>query len=250
MNPLQLMEYHKDNFTQNDLLIYDTITSNPSNVIHMTTSALAEACGVSQPALSRFIKALGYNKYQDFRTDLVSWLALKNEQESQGSDHLAYFQKLYDVLAESEKVLTADYMEELSSYMDSFKRIFLSGKGKSYHPAQLFYNLMLKSYRSIQAVPLDFITELTDAMNEDDLLVMFSVSGGAHVMKDACHTNGKVMLVTTNANHEFRKEIDRTVVLPYIPPDPETSSISPVLFDIFVELLCSYMLKQPEHELK
>ena len=35
--------------------------------------------------------------------------------------------------------------------------------------------------------------------------------------------------------------VDRTVVLPFLPPDPETCSVSPVLFDVFVELLVSYM---------
>ncbi len=243
MNPLQLMDYHKDNFTQNDMLIYETIRANPSNVIHMTTSTLAEACGVSQPALSRFIKSLGYNRYQDFRTDLVSWLALKNEQEAQGTDHLAYFQKLYDTLGEAERLLTNDYMQELTEYIEGFDRVFLSGRGKSYHPAQLFYNLMIKSYRPIQAVPLDYLVEVADFMSENDLLIIFSVSAQPPVMTDACRTNGKILLVTTNANHNYKDEVDRTIVLPYIPPDPETSSVSPILFDVFVELLCSYMLK-------
>jgi hypothetical protein len=34
------------------------------------------------------------------------------------------------------------------------------------------------------------------------------------------------------------------VVLPYLPPDPEDSSVSPVLFDIFVELLDKYIAKK------
>ena len=52
MNPLQRMELHKADFTQNDQIIYDCIMKNPAGITHMSTSSLAELCGVSQPALS------------------------------------------------------------------------------------------------------------------------------------------------------------------------------------------------------
>ena len=91
MNPLQNMELHKNQFTPNDLLIYNTIMQSPSRVTHMTTSVLAAECGVSQPALSRFIKSLGYDRYQNFRADLISWLAQQAEQDEVGANHLGYF---------------------------------------------------------------------------------------------------------------------------------------------------------------
>ena len=71
MNPLQRMELHKATFTQNDQIIYDHIMQDPSAITHMSTSTLAELCGVSQPALSRFVKSLGYSRYQDFRAELI-----------------------------------------------------------------------------------------------------------------------------------------------------------------------------------
>ena len=40
---------------------------------------------------------------------------------------------------------------------------------------------------------------------------------------------------------EGAEKIDRSVVLPYSTCDPEASSVSPVLFDIFVELLVEYL---------
>jgi hypothetical protein len=49
------------------------------------------------------------------------------------------------------------------------------------------------------------------------------------------------MLVTTNVSHSYQDVVDRTVVLPFLPPDPETCSVSPILFDVFVELLVQYM---------
>lgn len=88
MTPLQIMEAHLADFTPNDLLVYHAIRENPAQVTYKTISCLASDGGVSQPALSRFVKTLGYNRYQDFCSDLTTWLALQSEQEAQGSNHL------------------------------------------------------------------------------------------------------------------------------------------------------------------
>ena len=40
MNPLQRMELHKDDFTQNDQIIYDCIMKNPAGITHMSTAPL------------------------------------------------------------------------------------------------------------------------------------------------------------------------------------------------------------------
>lgn len=241
MTPLQLMEAHKADFTPNDLLIYRSIRENPAQVTYKTISRLAEDCGVSQPALSRFVKTLGYSRYQDFRSDLTAWLALQSEQEAQGTDHLGYFHQLYQLLQETEKLLTAGYMQELAHYIGRHQTILASGLAKSFHPAQLFEILMRKKSRHVRAVSCDFLPECAEYMAPDDLLVLFSVSGQSYIMQAIQHATGKVLLVTTNPKPLALPCIDRTVVLPYVTADPELSSVSPVLFDVFVELLVSYL---------
>jgi len=241
MNPFQSMEARKPLFTPNDLLIYETISSNPERVIHMTTSALAEVCGVSQPALSRFIKNLGYSRYQDFRAELISCLAKRNEKSAQGSGHLRYFNKLYQVLNEAENLLTAEFMQDILAYICRFDKVFATGVGKSYHPAQLLQILSYKTGRNIQAIPQDILLEASEYLSGSDLLIIFSAAGVSHIERDVGRVGGKILLVTANPNHNLSDRADRTVVLPYALPDPESSSISPVLFDIFVELLVTFM---------
>lgn len=120
MNPLQRMELHKATFTQNDQIIYDHIMQDPSAITHMSTSTLAELCGVSQPALSRFVKSLGYSRYQDFRAELISMVAQQTEQAEQGQEHLLYFSQLYHLLHEAEQLLTAEYLHDLANYLRQF----------------------------------------------------------------------------------------------------------------------------------
>lgn len=112
---------------------------------------------------------------------------------------------------------------------------------KSYQPAQLLEILMRKNRYDVHAVTADTLDDLGIVMTEDDLLIVFSVSAASQIMPQALRTSGKILLITTAANYKKERPGDRTLVLPYVTADPETSSISPVLFDVFVELLVSYL---------
>lgn len=237
MNPFQLMEFHKQDFTQNDLTIYQAIVGNPDQVTYKTISRLAEDCGVSQPAISRFVKGLGYTRYQDFRSDLIAHLAMRTRLENQNAQRLGYFTTLYQTLEEAEKLLTAGFLQDLAQYVCGFEHIYASGIRKSYHPAQLLEQLMRKNRRFVQAVSRDALADTAAYMGQNDLLMLFSVSGSAQIMQQITEANGKVLLVTANPHFDNPGAVDRVVLLPYASSDPETSSISPVLFDIFVELL-------------
>ncbi len=244
MNVIQLMEQKKQGFTPNHQLIYQKISEDPGKFVQMTTSALAEACGVSQPALTRFVKDLGYNRYQDFRADLIEWLAEQRTLQATDHDHLGYFAIMNQLLHEAEQLLTDSYMRDIAAYVHQFSHVFTTGVSKSYQPATLMEILMLKTTCFVHAVSRDNLSELSDAMTENDLLIVFSVSAKSSLLEKLSDTSAKVMLVTTNASHSFGYLIDRQVILPYVPPTPEESSISPILFDMFVEILCSYLQKK------
>ena len=210
MNPLQLMEMHRSDFTPNDLVIYQAILENPDQVVYKTTSRLAEDCGVSQPALSRFVKTLGYNRYQDFRADVSTWLAVQAEQTAQGSNHTGYFHRLYQLLQNSEKLLTPAYLQELAQYINNHANIYATGLAKSFQPAQLFEILMRKKRRTVRAVANDFLGETSAYMDDNDLLILFSVSGRSEIMQSIQHTTGKILLITANPHPACAEKIDRS----------------------------------------
>ena len=241
MNPIQNMEKHKDQFTQNDRKIYNAILQQPEKVVSLSTSRFAESIDVSQPALTRFIKMLGYQKYNDFRSDITAWSATLNTISV--SDSLPYFDRLRRLISEAEKTLTEEYLLDLAGYILSFKRIFATGIGKSQEAAHLLHCLLRKSSIFVTQVALDELNEVTDNFSSEDLLIVFSVSTHPEIMEKIKETDGKVLLITANGSRKYQEFVDRTVLLPYLPPDPETSSVSPILFSILVELLDSYIAK-------
>ena len=239
MNPFLNMEKHKEEFTQNDMRIYQAILEQPERVISLSTSRFAEEINVSQPALTRFIKVLGYQRYNDFRSDITAFSATLNQMSQ--SDSLPYFDRLRILLSETEKVLSDQYLNELADYILSASRIFTTGMGKSLQPAHLLQSLLRKYGIFVNAVPLDELIETADSLTTDELLIIFSVSANKDLMQRITNSDARIMLVTTNAGHPYANKIDKTVLLPYLPPDPETSSVSPILFDILVELIDSYI---------
>lgn len=242
MNPFLNMEQHKAEFTQNDMKIYQAIMEQPEKVISLSTSDFAKEADVSQPALTRFIKMLGYLKYNDFRSDITAWSAQLNSNSQ--SDSLPYFERLKLLISEAEKVLDDKYMEELAQYVLSFQRIFTSGIGKSSEGAHLLHTLLRKYGIFVHLVSTDELRDTADNINEDDLLILFSVSANPELMDKVVNTQAKVLLVSTSAADPYKQIIDRLVLLPYLPPHPETCSVSPVLFQILVELLDSYIAKR------
>ena len=243
MNPFEVMESHKDKFTKNDLQIYEMIKKMPEQVTYQSTNRLAESCGVSQPALTRFVKMLGYQKFQDFRSDMTAWLA-RSEPASAREDRLTYFERLSQLMTDAEAVLTDGLLTELAAYVLRFPRIFASGIGKSFLPAHLLQALLRKYNLFVTPVALDYLNETADHLNENDLLILFSVSAQAELMEKAVVTAGHILLITTNGAHRYQEYVDKSVVLPFLPPDPEKSSVSPVLFCVFAELLSSYIEKE------
>ncbi len=241
MNPFLNMEKHKDDFTVNDKKIYDAIIYQPERVISMSTSDFAKLIDVSQPALTRFIKMLGYNRYNDFRSDITSWSAQLSYQTK--GDSLPYFERMRLLISEAEKVLTNDYLQDLSAYILSYKRIFVTGIGKSYESGHLLHSLLRKYGIFVSMVPYDEIKETTDNLNADDLLIVFSVSASPLIMDHAANSEAKILLITANSPGAYTDRVDKLVLLPYLPPDPETSSISPVLFSMLVELIDTYIAR-------
>ncbi len=242
MNPFLSMEQHKDAFTKNDQKIYEAILQNPEQITYMSTSKFAEKCKVSQPAVTRFVKNIGYAKFQDFRSDVTMWVAQQNVPKD--SNRLYYFERMEQLLSEAEKVLTDDLLRDLAKYILSFDRIFAVGMGKSMHPALLLQSLTRKEDLFVHTCDLEMLHEYADHLKKTDVLVIFSVSAQPDILKRIEGTEGKVLLITTTAPKRSNKYIDRVVTLPYLPPDPEASSISPILFNMFVELLVSYMEKE------
>ena len=243
MNLLQKMQEHQANFTKNDQKIYETIISDPGGIAFQSITDLAELCGVSQPAITRFIKSLGYERYQEFRAELVSYLARYSDNTEDNKSRQPYFTRLAATMDSIEQYLTKDLMTDLAKYVLSHDRIFVVGRGKSRYPAELFAVLIRKLGLIATVIDDNEASVISELMSKNDLMIFFSANGQPEVFKRILAEQGDLMIVTAAYTSNDLRKNDRLIKLPYITKNPEESSISPIGFSVFVELLVSYMIK-------
>lgn len=242
INPLQLMELKQSEFTPTDQVISDAIRKNPDQIIYKSISQLAQDIGVSQPAITRFIQGLGFSSYREFRTAMAAFLASTQAEGSGEKGKAGYLLRLEALLDTASHLLTSAFMKKTADYVRQFENVYATGIGKSYQPAELLSILTKKSRLNIQPVHLEYVTDTCETMTKDDLLILYSVSCNPLLMQMVEKNPGKIMLVTAKADYGWRDLIDRAVVLPYVSSDPEADSVSPILFDVFTEMLVQYLL--------
>jgi len=239
-NPILIMESKKEFFSDNDSIIYESIKANPL-IVRKSISTLAQELGISQPALSRFAQNLGYKKYSDFRADFISWFAQVSLSPIDSNGEITYFSTLHSTIKAFEERFTPEYMKEIVDYIKGFKNVYATGLSKSYQPAALLDQIARERQINIRAVSLDYFFTIASTANEDELIIVFTVSINNTIYDVIKQCASKVMVVTANHNVVNLEGIDKSVIVPYVTKDPESSSISPIIFDVFVELLIQYM---------
>lgn len=238
------MQDNHSSFTKNDLKIYEKILADPGGIAFMSTTDLAEQCGVSQPAVTRFVKTLGFDKFQDFRSELVSYLAKYSDTAEESKLQQPYFTRLYATIESIEQTLSTELMQDLAQYVLSHNRLFVVGRAKSIYPAELFSVLVRKIGLVATVLDIHEAPDISDLMEENDLMIFFSANGQPEIFNKILSDSGDVLIVTASYTNDNMRANDRLIKLPYITKNPEESSISPIGFSIFVELLVSYMIKQ------
>ena len=243
MNPLIVMESLKEQFSPAELAIYDLIKKQPSLVTHATTTDLAKKAGVSQPTLTRFVKKqLGYKRYQDFRFDFINWLS--STSTSNPNEDNEYFARLNKLLELTKATLTDEIMAELVTFISPKKHLFATGGAKSFLSAKLFETLMRKMEIYVSSYSIDYLDDAVNYLKKDDLLLIFSASGDSNYIQKITNLKCATLLITANPNAKYRQYFDKVITLPTLSGYWEYDSISPIMFDVFTELLVTHYAKQ------
>ena len=66
-----------EGLTPKGKILRDFIVAQPRKAVFMTIKELAEACGVSEATVVRFVTHLGYRKYSDFQQALRDYVDME-----------------------------------------------------------------------------------------------------------------------------------------------------------------------------
>ncbi|WP_297418055.1 MurR/RpiR family transcriptional regulator [Clostridium sp.] len=177
MDPISLMKSRASTFTKVELEIYNRLLSDPTLIMDSTIVVLAEFLKVSNSAITRFCKKLGYNGYVEFRYDFSSYF---NKEEKGNEDHIINrtTSTYLSVLNLLENMLDEHEMKKLVSKMKKSKNIRVIGIGASGLIAKYLRYRIFKYRRNIEALDNKYeIDESCGLAEAGDMLIAISDSG-------------------------------------------------------------------------
>lgn len=221
MDVFEQMALSEDALTPAEHSVYDIVRAHPDAVLGSTSNELARRYGVSQSAVSRFCKRLGFAGYGDFRMALHQSLSTRRFDEStDGPDALDYTACLQRLMQATKDVLaTADASRALER-LGSARNVYALGAGQSSIPARMLVGRLREDSIAAHYVEDGYGSETLHCVNAQDSLVVFSSKNPTfHDTLATASTlkpgqRPRILLVTHTARHPDRKLCDDVIVLP------------------------------------
>lgn len=131
------IKIHYDEFSKTEKKIADYLLQNPSNILPLYITELAEKCGTSEATVVRFAKRLGYDGYQQLKIAIAQDTQNRpiNENITQNDTAGDIFQKvcddIYCSLEKTKKAIDNDSLERCCNAILSANNILVCGLGNS-----------------------------------------------------------------------------------------------------------------------
>lgn len=240
LNPFEQMKLKQASFTATDWQVHDAVNANIDSVLRDSATTLADELGVSQPALTRFCKKLGFNGYSDFKMAVYQYHKSAAMDESPTTAIGYYTQLLQRIPPAMEQ---AD-IEQLVQRIRTSRMVLSTGYHKSALSAQLMSMNLIKFGIISQFMPFDHVFTTDQVCTADDTLIIFSAMSKTyrsalddiHNMPD--DQRPYIVLVTMNSKNPLRSKVDQMVWLPnYQNQNYPQYLESQITFMVFIDLL-------------
>lgn len=206
--------------------IADYVLKNPSKVMISSLNDLADACGVSEATVVRFLNKVGYKSYQVFRVSIAqstgdSKETAVYEDVKRGDSTEEIIHKIVHItsqaVVDSEQIIAPSQVDYFAQRIKAANRILIIGVGASFALAFDFSHKLLKlGIQSIHLNDSHLINIHCSAMQPDDLLIAFSHSGESREILDGVHfarkANCTVLAITSYRNASLANLADGVIL--------------------------------------
>lgn len=220
MDPINLMKSMASTFTKVELKIYNRLMSEPTMIMDSTIIVLAEELNVSNSAITRFCKKLGYKGYVEFRYDFSSYF---NKEEKENEKHIINrtVTTYLSVLNILDNMLNEDEVRKLALQMKKSNNIRVIGIGESGLIAKYLRYRIFKYSRNIEALDNKFeIDESCNLAKEGDMLIAITNRGKSKAVNkqliEAFNNGITTVVITANDVATLRKKSNFYFQLPSV----------------------------------
>jgi len=198
--------------SHSEKIIADYVIENSDDMVNMSMMEIANAVGLSDATVLRFVRSIGFQGFSDFKIALAADLmrpteAIFEELDDQDSTQTVtakVFQAGVQLLQDTLEHLDMQAMDDAIKLIQQAKRIFLFASGTSAWLADWFltrlirlnYNVIMNNDSHLQIIQ-------SNLMDENDLIIMISRSGTADNLirsgRLAAKNGAKIISITCNA---------------------------------------------------
>ena len=247
MNVFDLMETKHQSFTKTDRKIYENLKRHPVQFSQASYEELVSIMGVSQSAITRFAKKLGFSGYADLqyqmRSDIKSRDGRLEEEETNAQIFGSFLKCVEDEVDRGE-------LNRLARRILAAGRVTCLGFQYSGLPARfLSFNLMTGFGINADKPEFDYIIHSYD---NTDLIIIFSAASGEFykplLKRISSFEEGErphVTLVTMSPKHALRRHCDQVILLPSSGKviAPHVVTLENMMFMMFADLLLGEMIR-------
>ena len=242
MTIFDLMETKRRAFTKTDRTIYESVKRQPAEFAQASYDELVNILGVSQSALTRFAKKLGFTGYADLqfqlRNDLKD-LGGSTEEETRAQVYASFLKCVEDEVDRDElralamRILAADKVTCLGFQYSGLPARFLS------------FNLLRTFGIDADKPEFDYLIR---PFTSDNLLIVFSAASGEFYRplfkRLSALDEGerpRATLVTMSPKHGLRGYCDQVILLPSAGKviAPHLVTLENMMFMMFADMLLS-----------
>ena len=218
---LPLLRSSYNSLTRSEQKLADYILKNPSDVMHMTMSELADATSSADATVFRFCHKLGFSGFQGMKQALAGDLFSPAESLSQevSADDTPQditrkvFQDMIDALQETRKMLNYEALEQSIELISRANRLDAYGYGGSSVVAQDVAHRFVRFGLDVHAYS-DPHLQATSAslLKPEDVVIAVSHTGASRdlikVLEIARERKAKIILVTSYVKSPVTKLAD------------------------------------------
>lgn len=227
-------------------------------VIYMSITDLAAATGVAEATVLRFCRSLGFNGYQEFRLSLAQGLVEADCREHDGISYVEEIAEAYsDAVENCRRTLSEEDLRLAYDMIFSARAICCFGVGHSHLAALELHNrLMMMGMLTYCERDAHLQNVLLSSRNEEDLLILFSISGSTKDAIEAAEIaracGMKVMIVTCYENSPVTRYADLVISAAPLQSPTEVGSMRGKIMQLFlVDVICTgiHLTDKPRFDL-
>lgn len=201
-------KYHL--LTKSEKIFADYIVSNSDKVIHSTMNELKEILNIGDATIIRLSKKLGFSGFTDLKISLAKDNIHTKKSTAETSPLLDDINKS---LERTHQIVDKYLFEKVVYLINKSNNILIYGKGQSGMSAVDLEILLLSvGIFSKAIVDFDFQIQGTTGLNQDDLLIIFSLTGRTTELMDsikiAKENNATIVAITNYLTSPIAKLAD------------------------------------------